>query len=309
VPTYGLAGLTLRSDLVLPELVEGVTSTEPWVFELGTDGPDAVFEAIHQVATADGQPLLEILRDERRYLLRFAGAADFVVTASQRRISCVAGEGVGVSTVRHLLLDQVVPHVLALDGSLVLHASAVATTQGAIAFIGPSGFGKSSLAASFVAAGYALLADDFLPVNEDDDGFVAAASYPGLRLWPDSVAVFAHDGSSLMPVTEVSDKQRLATGPAPPRRAPLVAVVVLGDPGDAGDADFSLRPLPGRAGFMTLYAEAFRMERIGQERHLAEFERFARLAGSTKLLQLDYRRDYRLLPAVRAAILDAVAGG
>jgi len=45
---------------------------------------------------------------------------------------------------------------------------------------------------------------------------------------------------------------------------------------------------------------------MGRDRQQAEFDRFAWLARSTLLLRLDYRREYDLLPAIRAAIVDAL---
>ena len=87
---------------------------------------------------------------------------------------------------RHLLLDQVMPLVLSRD-RLVLHASAVATPAGAAAFIGFTGAGKSTLAASLSAAGFPILSDDCLVIERDGRGFLARPFYPGARLWPDSV--------------------------------------------------------------------------------------------------------------------------
>ncbi len=50
-------------------------------------------------------------------------------------------------------------------GLLPLHASAIATEGGIIAFAGPSGAGKSTTAALMGAFDYKLFADDILPVN------------------------------------------------------------------------------------------------------------------------------------------------
>ena len=63
---------------------------------------------------------------------------------------------------------------------LVLQAGAIDTPLGAIALLGRTGIGKSTLAASLARAGFPLIADDFLLLRDD---IVAVPSYPGLRLW------------------------------------------------------------------------------------------------------------------------------
>jgi hypothetical protein len=200
-----------------------------------------------------------------------------------------------------------VPHILAIDGSLVLHASAVAFPQGAVAFIGPSGAGKSSLAASFSSEGFLLLSDDFVHLTEHVTGFLATPSYPGLRLWPDAVEVFAEQTTSLAPVADNSDKQRLVLGGfAAVQPCPLIAIIVLGDADPDDGVPFTITRMPRREAFVAVFEQAFRMERYGRDRIVPEFDRFTSLANSTVVMRLEHRRDYELLPAIRAGILSAL---
>lgn len=67
--------------------------------------------------------------------------------------------------VRAHLLGRVLATLQYRDGWLPLHASAVATTEGTIAFLGPKGVGKTSLAAALVQAGAPLVSDDTLPIE------------------------------------------------------------------------------------------------------------------------------------------------
>ena len=83
---------------------------------------------------------------------------------------------------RHLLLNQVLPRLLALRGRTVLHGSAVAIGSAAVGFLGDSGMGKSTLAASFGLNGYEVLADDGLVLDDTSAGFVVVPSFPTLRL-------------------------------------------------------------------------------------------------------------------------------
>ena len=56
-------------------------------------------------------------------IVQFPGFAEFAVTP--RDIVCHPRTGVPLATVRHLLLDQLIPALLASRARLVLHASAV----------------------------------------------------------------------------------------------------------------------------------------------------------------------------------------
>jgi hypothetical protein len=309
MPRYALAGLTVATEQAMPELPEAERSEADWFFEIAHKLSRERFTIpVHDTIDSKGCTWLVIRRQGNRYLLRFPGLADFVVSPSERRVACLPDTGVDGSTVRHLLLDQVIPHILAMDGSLVLHASAVVVDEGAVAFAGPTGAGKSSLAASFASEGFLPLADDFLLLREHASGFSAVPSYPGLRLWPDSADLLAGQDYSLMPVAANSDKQRLAPrvvaeAPSP---HPLLAIAELGHAAADGAAAVNLARLSRRQGFISIFEQTFRVERSGRARQVSELDRIARLAESTAVFGLRYPRDYERLAEVRSRILRAL---
>jgi len=59
------------------------------------------------------------------------------------------------------------------DGHLQLHASTVVVGQKAVAFLGPTGSGKSGHALACMSRGAQLLADDITWLHSTDDGLVA----------------------------------------------------------------------------------------------------------------------------------------
>jgi hypothetical protein len=309
MPGYSVAGLTIAGEWPLPELSEVGTSGADWVVEIAPDRQGGRFRTlVHRDGDPDGPSWCIIRRDrEDRYLIRFPKLADFVVLLSERRIVCHPDRSTDERTARHLLLDQVIPRVLAMDGGMVLHASAIIVDERAVAFVGPTGAGKSTVAASFVADGARLLADDFVPLSENAGGFLAVPSYPGLRLWPDSIRAFARRGDSVVAVAPGSEKRRLVFQ-APERASKpsrLAAIVTLADASD--EVEIDVRRLPRRSGFMAVYPQTFRLERSGRDRQRDEFDRFARLAESTAIFRLEYPRGYGHLPEVRRRILKAVA--
>src|SRR5262245_35532677 len=105
------------------------------------------------------------------YQLGFPGLAVFDIADDGRSIVGRTEGTLPLSTVEHLVVDQVLPRVLAQRGRLVLHAGCVVTARGAVAFLGDSGAGKSTLCASFARAGDGLvLGDDGIVVRECVDG-------------------------------------------------------------------------------------------------------------------------------------------
>lgn len=60
------------------------------------------------------------------------------------------------------------------DGRLQLHASTVVINQKAVAFLGPSGVGKSSHALALMALGAQLLADDITWLAASNEGLIAS---------------------------------------------------------------------------------------------------------------------------------------
>jgi hypothetical protein len=74
------------------------------------------------------------------------------------------------------LLGRVIPFTAVLSGIEVFHASAVGLGRCAIAFLGPSAGGKSSIAVNLALRGCSFVSDDVLALEPCDGGVRA---YPG----------------------------------------------------------------------------------------------------------------------------------
>lgn len=172
---YRVFGLTVRSELELPELSGGERSDAPDVcINLGKAG-GAVDAApgIH----ADGDALVLIVTDIARF--RIAGGSSIVVEPVP---------GVPERNVRLFLLGSAFGALLHQRGLLPLHANAVEINGKAVAFMGHSGAGKSTLAAWFHDHGFRVLADDVCVVSLDDEGrAMARTGLPRLRLWAEAL--------------------------------------------------------------------------------------------------------------------------
>jgi energy-coupling factor transporter ATP-binding protein EcfA2 len=87
--------------------------------------------------------------------------------------------------------------ILTQRGKFVLHASSVVIDGRAVAFTGPSGRGKSTLATALARAGHPLVADDITVIDTTGDEPVVLPGFPRVKLWPDSAGVFAENADAL----------------------------------------------------------------------------------------------------------------
>ncbi len=106
-----------------------------------------------------------VKRGEGSHLLRFHGACDFEVGADLRDVVVrrAVDASPGIETV--LAAGAMLATQLYLRGALVLHASAVDIGGRALAFVGRSGMGKSTVAALMCGAGARLITDDVLRID------------------------------------------------------------------------------------------------------------------------------------------------
>lgn len=103
--------------------------------------------------------------DDGRHHLRFNRTCDVVVAADLRRavVHLVDGADPGLASV--LLNGAVLSYVVSALGHPVLHGSAVQVGDRAVAFVGHSGMGKSTMATLMCADGARLVTDDVLRLD------------------------------------------------------------------------------------------------------------------------------------------------
>jgi hypothetical protein len=302
---YRICDLVLTSNIVLPELSPARAFDVECQFELlpaGNPSADDVDWFHHWTIEENGEEdWLRFARTGEGYLLRFPACGDFFVSADAAKIQCRPLPGKPEVTVRHLLLDQVLPLVLSRRERIVLHASAVLTGHGVIAFAGKSGQGKSILAASFAQEGCPLLSDDCLVLRAEHGRWTAIPSYAGVRLWPSAAGELLREEMRAADVAHYTIKRRFddtqvlpfASGPAPLRR-----LFFLAD--DAGEV--SLEKLsPGRT-IMALVGFAYNLDIKDAAFLRRQFDAVVRLTEEAPAYAIHYPREFTSLPAVREAI-------
>jgi hypothetical protein len=78
-------------------------------------------------------------------------------------------------------------------GHVPIHASAVSTPRGCVAFAGQSGAGKSTTAAWLISLGYPLYADDLCLADLSGNEVTVGRGIQELRLWDESIQALGWD--------------------------------------------------------------------------------------------------------------------
>ncbi len=124
-------------------------------------------------------------------LFTYGDRARFRLDASSERLDC-APERAGLDWLR-ALISKIVCNVSIIRGYEGLHASVVDSPEGVLAFAGPSGTGKSTLAAELVHRGFPLFADDVLILGSDASGVQAHPATPHMTVADSAATDFGPD--------------------------------------------------------------------------------------------------------------------
>jgi hypothetical protein len=255
-----------------------------------TESTDAVLPAkrppaYHRWQLASGQDWITFHRDGDAYVLRFPDLADFRISAHGRRVHCDAASDVPEATLRQLL-NQILPLVLNGQRATVLHAGAVEVDESAIAFVGPTGRGKSTLTAAMATQGFRFLTDDALQVSLSASGApVAAPGQPHLRLWNAS---------------DPTTKARIAAGPGFPhcdQERALTAIYLLGEGEGEGEAP-TFEPVRPSAALLELIQNSFLLDPDSPELLKLQHNNLCALVSTVPVFRMNYIRNYETLPQV-----------
>ena len=265
--SYSVFGLTIVSEIPLPELDPGLAGAAPDA-AVRLDSI-ALPEGIAGYSAAGEATLLTVPK-VGRYLI--SGGSEIVVDpapeASERNV-------------RLFLLGSAFGALLHQRGLLPLHANAVEIDGRAFAFSGHSGAGKSTMAAWFHDRGHRILADDVCVIGFDAEG--CALAHPGiprLRLWREALEASGRAADGYHRSFDALDKYDVPTErDAPLAPLPLAAVYLLTKAQAEAPAPEVAR-LTGVAAVDALVANTYRGGYLrtigGTGQHLAACVRVAR---------------------------------
>lgn len=305
--TYAMAGLRIVSEVTLTELV-------PW------PSPDhgSLAHTLEHTATVDirfrqvsalpcwpafdGTPIFETTVRGAQLVIPELASVVVRGDGSGLDVEALPGDRDDAILLSHLLVDHAIPRLLVTRGETVLHATCVAEHDHAIAFLGATGTGKSTMALGFCRDGAALVADDCLVVRTDGNDVVALPSYPSGRLREDSADTLF--GESAVTFSEAASGKRRVTliGASGPVR--LGGIVLLDRQASCeGPISHRLRAseaLWALAGHSFLAAGAPASDVVAARVTLTFAMASMRwLAESVPVVRLTYPSDLTTLPSVR----------
>lgn len=311
MPDYTVYGGRLRSALVFPELRPAPTRAEApeWTLDVAPLGgrPDdgRPSERLGAQRYA-GEVDVALLRAGDRWRVTTSDVGDFDLRGGGA-VTWWRRDGAREELARFDLLGRVLPLLLHRGGALPLHASSAVVNGEAVAFVGPKGHGKSTLALRLAQRGARLLSDDVSVLRLDGGTVTAHPGVHAVRLWEDAaerldVRAYGAPGAiGRKLVVGAVPPELLADGPAP-----LAAIYVLEPPApdhadDAIDAA-TRRPLGGTAAALALVRHTTAGGLLGGDQAAGVLERAAAVARRVPVYALDLVRDFTRLDEAVATV-------
>jgi hypothetical protein len=248
--------------------------------------------------------------DNGQSYLRWDELFEFLIDADGRHIWCGWLGAASLESLQVYLLGHALSFALVKQGYEPLHATSVVIDGQAIAFLGSSGFGKSSLAAAFLADGHRLLTDDMLLLRRTDGGYQAQPGPSRIKLFPKMARRFLEGTSSAVPMNSETEKLvlPLSADHRQPDPAPLRVLYALSAPREVRRKQrIQITSLTPRETFIELIRGTFNYLITGSERIERQYAECLGVASQVPARRISYPRVLSMLPTVRQAILSDLA--
>jgi len=245
--SYVAYGLNISSEFECPELYPR-ESTADVTFRLG-DVPESL--------GSPASPFDSSVCEARpgKCLVRIAGVAQYLIS-NGNEIRVQPEPGVEFAAVRLFLLSTPIGALLHQREILPLHGSSVEMPTGAVAFLGPSGYGKSTLAGALYRRGYPVLSDDICAIQHHASSATLLAGIPSIMLWRDSAEAAGYSEDDLRPVRNGLEKFRIRTDVGFAQKlTPLRSIYILET---HNSPKVTINPVRGRRKFELIAPHTFR---------------------------------------------------
>lgn len=219
---YHVSGITIASAFPLAGALRAPDHLEVDAEIIVGEVPERLENVVKDLG-----PVIQL--KEREALFNVSGYARFWVRDG-RSIVVTPESGVDEAEIQVFLLGSVFGALCHQRGLVTLHASAVRLPDGGAAlFAGPSGIGKSTVAAALMQRGYEVICDDLSVLRKQPDGvYHVAPGIPRLRLWDDVVSFLEIDRATLTQTRPALEKFNLPlTGSPDLVSAPVRKIIQL----------------------------------------------------------------------------------
>lgn len=304
MPCYPVYGALLESTMPLPELVETAPGPAHWSFRTDTRAPGTRPGIELGADLIYGECHARLSRHDAGHRIAVDDTGVFDLSEDRRTVVWYHRADAWPEFVRAHLLNRVLGTALFLDGLLPLHASAVTTAEGTIAFLAPKGFGKSTLALALHSLGAGFVSDDTLPVDPGDP-VVVRPGIPSARVREDALRIL---GVAPGTGTERDGKRLLTFAPTTRARDALrLRALYLLDPSAAtdepGHLDVERRPLAPALSAISVIAHVKIGRMLGPVAARPMLARAAQVLRSVPVFSLRVPRSLDLLRPTAERVL------
>ncbi len=234
--SYFAYGLNILSEIALPEFISVDSEKENIVdLKITVDHSRLISDLLSSEAINQGA-LIQL--NQSKALIYVRGTGVFIIE-NGTQVTIIPDTTSQELLIRFYLVGTIMGVVLYQRKFLVLHASAVNINGGAVAFLGVSGEGKSSTAATFVTHGYNIITDDVAPIDLSSNSLIMHPGFPQVKIGEKIAQALGYDYETLPAVHTFKEKRAIL-----PRQGfsiapiPLKRIYVL-----TTDTDFAIAPI------------------------------------------------------------------
>jgi hypothetical protein len=190
-----VCGLRIQSNILLPEITDGEDTVDADRRITVIQEPDPIGDEVN------GSGALFSTQAPYGCTVHIPGVASYSIE-SERRVVIRAESGAAPSDIRLFLFGPVLGLLCLYHSRLPLQGTCVVKDRRAVALVGRSGIGTSTLAAGLLASGFECLSDDFVAVDTTSHSargrVLARPTISRLKLWRESMKALSISATGLV---------------------------------------------------------------------------------------------------------------
>ncbi len=275
-------GFNIKSEIEFPELVETEKSDFNLTIRLG-----AIPEIADGIKFSSSDFAYIIQNNE--FLFTVNNIARYYAKNGDEIIVEILNPEEDSRSIRLYILATVMAAILLQNNKLPFHASAIIRDNQLLLISGESGAGKSTLLASLINNGHTIFSDDILVLSrlKSSSKIIAAASYPMIKLWEDSIGKLNNEQFSnrSFKIRHNFDKYGFFFHNSFDKRSyPIVIIIILKK---GNQTQFTLRELKDSEAFMAISKQTYRPHLIQSIEHRTlRFKIISELIKNASILEI-----------------------